>query len=256
MTEDIFDLGCHGYTHKSANEMTKEEYSVEIADAIDYLRIKFPSQKVLTFAAPYNTTNLTYLAFLDDYAISCRVGNGTQAYLGKQNDMYDVKAFGFSEDSNFENIQSQTDYLVNDGAWVVYFFHTVTDGEPYEAVGTSKAKLDAHCKVLYEKYNGRVWFASFEEVSIYEKQLQNVKMKPTDLSGDSMIFTVDTTLDTDIYNIPMTFKVYVPSTSETAYANVNGVSQDIEAVQTDENGSFIYVYNVPTSNATVEICLL
>ena len=237
--------------------MSKEEYSLEIADAIDFLRINFPNQKVLTFAAPYNVTNLTYLAYLDDYAISCRVGgNGTQAYLGKQNDMYDVKAFGFSENSNFENIQNQTDYLVNDGAWVVYFFHTVTEGEPYEAVGTSKETLDAHCKVLYDKYNGRVWFASFEEVSIYEKQLQNVKMNPTDMSGDSMIFTVNSTLDTDIYNIPMTFKVYVPSTAQTAYAKVNGEPQDIETVQTDENGSYIYVYNVPIDNSSIEIILI
>ena len=252
--EAIFDLGCHGYTHKNPSEMTKDEYSLEISDAIDFLRIKFPSQKVLTFAAPFNITTMTYLAYLDDYAISCRVGNGTQAYLGKENNMYNIKAFGFNEDSNFENIQAQTDYLIGDGAWVVYFFHTVTEGEPYEEVGTSKATLDAHCKVLYDKYNGSVWFASFEEVSIYEKQLQNVIIKPTDLTGETMVFNVNTTLDIEIYNIPMTIKMYVPSTIETAYAKVNGMPQDIETVQMDENGNYIYVYNVPIDNSTVEIC--
>ncbi len=168
--------------------------------------------------------------------------------------MYNVKSFGFSENTNFEILRAQTDDLVNDGAWVVYFFHTVTTGEPYEEVGTKKATLDEHCASLYEKYNGKVWFASFEEVSIYEKQLNNVYIKPTDLTGNTMVFNVNTTLDTQVYNIPMTIKMYVPSTRETAFAIVNGVARDLEVVETDENGSYIYVYNVPINNSTVEIC--
>ena len=168
--------------------------------------------------------------------------------------MYNVKSLGFSENTNFDMLHSQTDTLVNEGAWVVYYFHTVTSGEPYEDVGTSRAALDAHCAALYEKYNGKVWFASFEQVSIYEKQLNNVFIKATDLTGDTMVFNVNTTLDTEIYNIPMAIKMYVPSTEKTAFAVVNGVARDVEAVEVDENGSYIYVYNVPISNSTVEIC--
>ena len=221
------------------------------------MRQTFPGQNVLTFAAPYNITTLTYLSFLDDYAISCRVGtDGQQAYLGTRTDMYNIKSFLLIENANLEHLQQQTDLAVSDGGWVVYFFHTVTSGEPYESVGTSKAVLDAHCKALYEKYNGKVWFGSFEDVSIYEKQLNNVKITPTDLTGDTMIFNVNTTLDTSIYNIPMTIKMYVPGNVESAYALVNGEPRDIEAVSKDENGSYIYVYDVSIDNSTVEVCFI
>ena len=251
----VFDIGCHGYTHKSPAELEKSEYDHEVKEAIEYLRATFEGQKVLTFAAPYNTVSLTYLAYLDDYAISCRIGtNGEQAYLGKGFDKYMVKAFGFSENTNFNSIHSQTEELVNQGGWVVYFFHTVTSDAPYEEVGTSKAVLDSHCKHLYDKYNGDVWFGSFQDVSIYAYQLENVKVTPTDLSGDTMVFNVNTTLDTDIYNIPMSIKFQIPSYTDSAYALINGEKQETEII-TEENGSkYIYVLDVPVNNSTVEIC--
>ena len=253
--EVVFDLGCHGYTHTSAAELTKSDYEHEVKEAIEYLRATFPDQEVLTFAASFNTVNLTYLAYLDDYAISCRIGtNGEQAYLGEDFDKYIVKAFGFNEDTNFTTLHAQTDELVNNGAWVVYFFHTVTSGEPYEEVGTSKAVLDAHCKALYEKYNGNVWFGSFQEVSMYAYQLENVKITPTILVCESMVLNVNTTLDTDVYNIPMSIKINIPSSSDSAYALVNGTKQDVEITTEADGNKYICVLDVPVNNSTVEIC--
>ncbi len=253
--EAVFDIGCHGYSHISADELASSDYEHEVKEAIEYLRETFPGQEVLTFAAAFNTVTLNYLAYLDDYAISCRIGgNGQQAYLGSDFDKYIIKAFGFNENTNFTTLQAQTDELVKNGAWVVYFFHTVTDAEPYEDVGTSKAVLDAHCKALYDKYNGDVWFGSFQDVSIYSYQLENVKITPTNLEGETMVFNVNTTLDTDIYNIPMSIKINIPSSSDSAYALVNGTRQNVEIVTEQDGNKYICVLDVPINNSTVEIC--
>ena len=168
-------------------------------------------------------------------------------------DIYNIKAFGFGEDTNFQVLQYQTDAVVDEGGWAVYFFHTVSAGEPFEAVCTSKATLDSFCETLYYKYNGNVWFGSFQDVSIYAKQLKDVKIIQTNKTGNTMIFTVQTTLDTEIYNIPMSMKMYIPSSSKSAYALVNGTKQETE-IHNDKNGKYIYVLDVPTNNSTVEIC--
>ncbi|MBQ4108284.1 MAG: hypothetical protein IJC80_02660 [Clostridia bacterium] len=233
--------------------MTSGDYEHEIKEAIEFLKDKFPSQKVITFAAAYNTVTLSFLDYLDEHSISCRIGtNGEQASLSQEFDMYSVKAFGFNENSNFEFLQAQTAQLIDEGAWVVYFFHTVTSGAPYEDVGTSKSVLDAHCKALYDKYNGSVWFGSFEDVSIYAKQLKDVKITPTSLNGGTMAFNVSTTLDTEIYNVPMSMKMYVPSNATSVCAKVNSEAQETK-IHSDEGGKYIYVLDVPTDNSTVEI---
>jgi len=249
-----FDLGCHGYNHISANELTVSDYDLEIKEAIEFLRQTFPDQRVNTFAAPYNTVNDSFIKYLDDYAIGCRIGsNGEQGFLGKSTDMYRVKSVSLNQNTDFKSVHYQIDSLVKSGAWVVQLVHTVTQGQPYESVGISKATLDEHCAYLYNSYNGSVWFASFQDVAMYALQHKNVKITTIDLTGDKMVFNVSTTLDTQVYNVPMSVKVYLPSFASSAYALVNGERQELE-IKTDGANKYACVLDVSIENSTLEIC--
>lgn len=249
-----FDLGCHGYNHISANELTLSDYDLEIKEAIEFLRQTFEGQRVNTFAAPYNTVNESFIDYLDEYVIACRLGtNGTLGYLGKDFDMYRVRAFSVGESTDFASLQYQIGCLVDNGAWVVQYIHTVTEGAPYESVGISKATLDSHCKQLYDAYNGSVWFASFQDVAMYAHQHKNVEITEVDLTGDTMVFSVNTTLDTQEYNVPMSVKVYLPSFASSAYALVNGQRQELE-INTDGANKYACVLDIPIENSTLEIC--
>lgn len=239
LREVIFDLGCHGYNHVSADKLYYADYEIEIKQAFEFLRFTFPEEKVLTYAAPYNTVTQEFLKYLDDYAIACRIGSsGEQANLSSDFDMYRIKSFTLSESTDYSALQEVIDILVNKGDWIVQLLHTVTAGEPYESVGTSKSTLDAHCKALYEKYNGRVWFASFQDVAIYATQLKNTVITPTEFTQNTMSFTVTCSLDKEVYNSPVTIKLYVPSKASTVTLSVNGEVQNT-TVESDENGCFV-----------------
>ena len=233
--------------------MTTEDFDLEVKAAFEYLRATFPGEPVLTFAAPYNSVNAGLISYLDDYAIACRIGsNGEQAILGEKFDMYRVKSIGFSESSNFDSIQGQIEGLVFQGAWVVHFFHTVTVGEPYEGVGTKQATLDAHCKELYDTYNGRVWFASFQDVAKYAVQHKNVKVTKGEFTDNSMSFSVNSTLDSDVYNTPMSVKLYLPKATQRVQLTVNGQTEEA-TINTDKNGLYVIANNVPIYNSTIEL---
>ena len=219
------------------------------------LRALFPGQRVLTYAAPNNQVNDTFIDYLNDYSISCRIGsNGTTAVLGEKLDMYRIRGIGFSENSDFAYVQAQIDTYVSRGEWVVQYFHTVTSGTPYESVGTSVDTLDAHCKVLYDKYYGKVWFGSFEEVSIYARQHEAVKIEKGVFDADSMTFTLSCSLDKDTYNIPMTMKLYLPNGTSSYTVTVDGVTREAE-LTSDENGACVLVRDLSVYGTTVKLTI-
>lgn len=251
LQEAVFDLGCHGYTHTSPSNLTIDQYELEIKEAFEFLRATFEGQRVLTYAAPNNSVNDTFIKSLDDYAISCRIGaNGTQANLDTAFDMYRIKGFSFSENTDFDILRGNISNVVQNGGWAVHYFHTVSDGEPFEGVCTSKSTLDAYCKSLYDAYNGQVWFGSFQDVSIYAMQKRNVRIENGTFTSTSMEFNIDCDLDEEIYNIPMTLKLYVPFSSTNPRAEVNGENQSLQT-NVDVDGTYVLIRNISIYNTRV-----
>ena len=253
LSEGYLDVGCHGYDHKEPTNLAQSEYEHEIKDAIDFLREKFPSQRVLTFATPYAHINDSYEAYLDDFVISNRLELGGDV-AGVKNDfnMYRVKSYSFNKsaaiDSHNDSISNK---LKQNGAWVVELIHCVLDS-PYNSTDLSKENFANHCSYIYSKYKDTVWVASFEDVSIYLSQVKNAKINYVAADYESMTINVTCNLDKDIYNIPMTAKLQVPFTINSAYAVIDGVEYDLTVTKGSGVNSII-VKNLPVNGGDVKI---
>lgn len=235
-------LGCHGYDHKQPVGLPSSEYEHEIKDAIEFLREKFPTQRVLTFATPYAHIDDPYEDYLDELVIGNRLeSGGNRVILGESFNPYRVQAMRVDKSKDISVIQSIVDSSVKSGAWTVELYHCVLE-QASNGTDISRGVFEYHCSWLYRNYRDDIWFATFEDVLIYAKQLEHTSVTYTDCDRESMTFTVspDGTLDSEIYNIPMSLTVYLPSKlCDSAYAEVNGVYQPL-VVETDFETAYKY----------------
>ena len=237
----FLDVGCHGYNHKEPTTLDPSEYEREIKDAIMFLREKFPTQRVLTFATPFAHINNSYKDYLKDYVIGNRLeGNNTNVYLGKDLDFdrYTVNAYSVNKTSTMSKIQSAVEYAVEKGGWMVELYHCVLENA-VNSTDISLSSFQYHCDYLYANYHDTIWFATFEEVFIYAEELKHTAVKYTDCDRETMTFKVtpDGTLDKDLYNIPLSVQIYLPQNLvDSAYATVNGEVQYLEYVTENTTG--------------------
>ena len=250
------DVGCHGYNHKEPTTLDASEYEHEIKDAIDFLRTNFPTQRVLTFATPFAHINDPYQEFLDDFVISNRLESGGSLIVpGMGQDLYRVKSYSVNRGTttNIGGIQTNIDYAIKNGQWVVELYHGVREEGDGDRVDVDKEVFASHCKWLYDNYGKDVWFGSFEDVSIYLKQHENTKINYVSADRESMTFKLSCELDSDIYNYPMSFTVELPSYADSAYAIIDGVEQDLTIKNIDEYTKTVTVVNAPTDGTEVKI---
>ena len=256
LTAGYLDVGCHGYNHQEPTTLSPSEYEHEIKDAVEFLKTNFPTQKVLTFATPFAHINDSYQEFLDDFVISNRLESGGSLIVpGKGQDLYRVKAYSVNRGTtgNIGVIQTNIDYAIKNGQWVVELYHGVRDKDDGDHVDVDKDVFESHCKWLYNNYGDDVWFGSFEDVSIYLKQHENTKINYVSADKESMTFTLSCDLDKEIYNYPMSFTAILPKYADSAYAIINGVEQDLKIKNLDEYTKSVTVVNAPTDGTEVKI---
>ena len=177
---------------------------------------------------------------------------GQRAYLGKEFNEYRVQAVSVNArtappTSKFleENIEA--------GAWIVELYHQVRRTGA-TGINCDFGTFESHCKALYEKYSDVLWVASFEQVAIYSKQIQNTFVEYVNATADSMTINAGCTIANDIYNIPMTVEVNVPSFVDSAYAIVDGEIQYLK-VTTKTNRKYVTVKNIDAEGEEFKIML-
>lgn len=246
------DVGCHGYDHLEPTDLSPSQYPHEIKDAINFLKASFPNQKVATFATPYAHINNSYRDYLSQYAIANRLeAGGSYVYPGQDYDPYRIKAISVNLAHSTGSAEATADLIVSQNGWLVELYHCVLENA-VNSTDINREAFESHCRNLYNKYNGRVWFGSFEDVAIYQAQARNTTITYTDADRESMTFEVACSIANEIYDIPMTAQIYVPFFTDSAYAVINGEIQPLEVV-TYSNVKYVMVKDIPTSSEGVSV---
>ena len=256
LAEGYLDVGAHGYHHVDPSGITDEAVlNRETVEAVTLLRELFPTQKVLTFATPLAFTTDAYEAELKELVIANRLEQGGEKVIyGEDYNMYRIQASSFNMGKTIDYINAQADAAVKNGTWLIELMHSVIDGTRYNT-DIDKASFVQHCEYLYKKYNGKVWFGSFEEVSLYVYQYENSKLEYVACDKESMTFkiTTDASLDKSIFNIPMSAKVYLPTYASYAYYVIDGVEYDAKVEKLGERKRYVNLYDIPTDGTEVKL---
>lgn len=248
------DAGCHSWNHKEPVGLSSSEYEHEIKDAIEWLREKFPSQRILTYATPLAHIDDNYKEYLDDLVITNRLeGNGTNDIASDKFSNYHITAVSYNVRTSNDTIKSKINEAITNGTWMVELLHGVKPTA--NGVDIDEATFRNHVYYLYSNHRDDMWFGSFEDVSIYLMQYQNAKVKYTACDRESMSFTIESPLDETIYNIPMSIRVYLPNFVDSAYATVNGQYQTLVITKDFDRGGapYVTVLDVPVKDADVKV---
>jgi peptidoglycan/xylan/chitin deacetylase (PgdA/CDA1 family) len=188
VAEDGNEIGSHTVTHRDLTKLTADEVSQELTVSAKAIKDKLGITPV-TLAYPYNLWNpgitklraKTYIA-----ARESQVGYGTEA--------------GFANTA--ETMNKYADDAVNGKLLRIGMIHGLT--EPYSPTDT--AQFLAHlkyCRQLMDE--GKLWVAAFGEISKYRIEKDSVHIKIESEAAGRVSFTAQTSLDSAIFTVPLTF---------------------------------------------------
>ena len=254
------DLGCHGYRHADPTDYasaSEAELYAEVGAAFEYLRAKFPTQRVLTYATPLARINDNYESYLRQWCLSNRLeAGGNFAVIGESYNIYRMKASMIQNGTNLRTIYESVQASVDAERWIVHLFHDIIEDDQSSGWNpTYRSTFESYCEHLYSTYGDTVWFGSFEEVTLYALQYENITIEYTAASRESMTLSVDCDMDSSLYNIPVGVKVQLPRFTDSAIAFVNGVPQQLELDTSVRNKVYTVIKDVPIYDTEIVIML-
>ncbi len=256
VSQGYLDVGSHGYYHENPITLSPDKYEHEIKYSIEFLREQFPGQKVLTYATALAQITDEFQAYLDDLVISNRLEEGGRLVVpGTEFDPYRIKAYSLDEKhaANYAAIKACVEQATKTHQWAVMLCHCVE--EDASGVNVSLDRFESFCKWLNDNYKDDIWFASFEDVSIYIEQHKHAKINYVAADSTSMTFNITSDLDKDIYKFPMSFTVELPSFADSAYAIIDGVEYDLELEVIDAYTKAVTIVDLPTDGTEVKIVM-
>lgn len=221
-----WQLTSHSLTHEFPG-LTDDDGLItqEVVISQQILRTAFPSQRVLTYAYPgywaqknqYGNDRFSaimrelvgehYIAGRDSY------GDKNIALTDTNIDWTFAPSYQF-DDSNVDAIINAIKKTQN-GEMAVIFTHMVAANNDTLAGNTMYEKnLRAICEAIAKlQEEGKVWVAFYEDAVLYTREAQAATVNAVS-SSNSITLTLTHTLDSSIYNYPLTVRTIVPESWE------------------------------------------
>jgi len=136
--------------------------------------------------------------------------------------------------------------LVHDNVWLVLTFHGVDDvgweAKPHE-------ELQEYFSYM-KRHEDNLWVAPFRDVTRYMRQRMNATLITSSTDGKIFI-DLKHSLDSALYNYPMTLKTYVKAEWKNVIVK-QGINTDTTVSRTDEKGNFV-VYQAYANAENIEL---
>ena len=243
------DVGAHGWAHMSPEGLSEQQIIQEIDGAMNYLRAQFPEENVVTFATPFAKMTDAYMKRLKEYGvIANRLSAGDViATSDLDKDLFTLASPRMDKSFPPANSQTAINSAVEGGKWFIELYHSVRYSN--ESTDITPEMFEEHCKWLYDNYNGRVWFASYDDVAKYIAQYRAGTVEYTACDSESMTFVARTDA---YYGMDMTVKIFMPFFIDSAYAIINGEEIQYLEVKKETNARSVTL-NIPMSEEGTEI---
>ncbi len=245
------EIASHTVTHARLAVLDEENLLYELeqskADIQHFLGEKY------TFSAegPYGTENERVMEYAHKIYPALRnrmpepyldeINRSSKRLPGESEKEYVQWQRGPLTDDSIEVMKSWVDTcMANDNIWLVLVFHGI-NGIGWEP--KTAAELEEYFNYINERRD-HLWVATFGDVTKYIRERKNVAVNSV-AKDDSIIVNISNPLNTEVYNVPMTLKTYVPSSWKTTVLNKKtGRENQLRLkVQKDSLGSYV-LYSV------------
>jgi len=245
------EFASHTISHPRLSVLDEKNMSYELEKSKEEIKNKLGVEHTFSAECPYGTEDERVMKYALDVYPALR-NRMPEDFLEELNRGSDKNPTTFSK----EYVQwqrgplSQTPVslmkswldtcLTKDNIWLVLVFHGV------EGIGWEAKTIEDLTEFFdYIKSNeDRVWVATFGDVAKYMRERMHSDVFVGRADEDKISISLTHSLDTDIYNLSLTLKTYVPSDWKKVNLNQGDKVQNPE-IQTDEDGMFVVYQAVP-----------
>ncbi|WPP51206.1 polysaccharide deacetylase family protein [Catalinimonas niigatensis] len=138
---------------------------------------------------------------------------------------------------SMETMKSWVDTsIAHNNIWLVLVFHGV-DGIGWEP--RTGAELEEYFSYMKERESD-LWVATFADVTKYIRERKGTEVNAS-AEEDRILINLSSDLDTEVYNVPLTLKTYVPEDWNTVFLQTAGKEEDqsVLEIQQDEQGYYV-----------------
>jgi len=136
--------------------------------------------------------------------------------------------------------------IVHNNIWLVLVIHGI-DGIGWEP--RTGAEIQEYFSYIKEK-DPYVWVATFGDVARYMRERKNSTVTGI-VQGEAIKVNITSTLDPEVYDVPMTLKTYVPRLWKAVVFNTKAKKLKLQ-VQKDDTGYFV-LYSVKPGEGEITL---
>lgn len=226
-------VASHTKSHRQSDfaSLTKSDLDTEINDAVDILRNKFPTQKIVGMYTPGGiTSTLIEDVVKENHLVLRRATGGMNNIPTRVDDMLSLNVYGIGgfAVSKLETMNSWVDDAVENGLWLCEMWHGVgdTDGASWGG-NISETTASEHLKYISEnKKQGKLWVTTLDEAAIYIAQMLSSEIYVIEATEEKCVFELFSPLDENIYETSLTVNIKIPSQK-----NIEGILQGEKSLE-------------------------
>jgi peptidoglycan/xylan/chitin deacetylase (PgdA/CDA1 family) len=252
-----YEFASHTITHAHMTVLDTTNMFYELEKSKEDIRDHLGDQYTFTAEIPFGIEHPRAMKYAlpaypvlrnmmtDPYLEEINRGYKTQP--GSSTNEYVQWQRGPVSKTSLQTMQSWVDTtLAHHNIWLVLVFHGI-DNLGYEPL--SHELLDTYFQYI-KKHGNDLWVATFSEVAKYMRERMNTSLS-TEKSGEKIVIHMRRSLDTNVYNVPLTLKTYVPAAWKTVQVK-QGASSEQGETQKDKKGNYILFHARPNSS-TIEL---
>lgn len=248
------EIASHTVTHPRLAVLDEANMLYELEQSkADLLKFIGPES---TFSAegPYGTENERVMEYAHKVYPSLRnrmpeewleeINRGSKMTPGESTKEYVQWQRGPITRIDITQMKAWVDTVMNhDNNWLVLVFHGVENlgWEP-------KTRPELVEYFSYMKANEQsLWIATFRDVTKYLRERKATQVS-TQVENDAISINLSSSLDPEVYSVPLTLKTYIPTDWTSVQLSQGGQSSPL-TIQTDEKGSYVVYDLTPGGDA-------
>lgn len=251
------EIASHTVTHPRLAVLDEVNMRYELEQSKADLMKYIGPESTFSAEGPYGTEDERVMEIAHEIYPSLRnrmpedwleeINRGSQMTPGESEKEYVQWQRGPITRTDLNLMKSWVDTLKShDNTWLVLVFHGVENlgWEP-------KTRQELVDYFSYMKsQEGQAWIAPFREVTKYLRERKSSRIE-SEFNGDHISLNLISDLDSEIYQVPLTLKTYIPESWAEVQVTQGEVSVEGRKSQ-DEQGAYV-LYEAKPHGGTIEI---
>ena len=240
------EIGSHTVTHARLAVLDEPNLLYELQQSKADIQMNLGEKYTFSAECPYGTEDERVMEYAKTIYPALR-NRMPEPYMKEINRSSDESPGGSDKEyvqwqrgpltnTGMEVMTSWIDTCINnDNIWLVLVFHGV-DGIGWES--KTGEELLTYFKYIKEKDND-LWVATFADVTKYIRERKNIEISNT-VTDNSIEINLSSTLDLEVYDVPITLKTYVPDNWENIVLTEKSVQLNRSVLKIDKDADGTY----------------